>query len=54
MLEVKNYPKESKPDVLCRVETKLKEEVQMNFKEERYKNWREDRNGKSGGVLIVV
>ena len=43
VVEVKDYLKERRPDVMCIVETKLKEEVHVNFKEEGYKSWRRDR-----------
>ena len=35
VLEVRDYLKESKPDVLCLTETKLKEEIHLSFKEGR-------------------
>ena len=55
VLEVRDYLKESKPDVFCIAETKLKEEIQVNFADEGYKCWRRDRIGKrAGGVIIMV
>ena len=55
VLEVRDYLKENRPDVLCLTETKLKENVHLSFKEEGYNNWRRDRRGKGGGgVLIIV
>ncbi|MPC31817.1 hypothetical protein E2C01_025117 [Portunus trituberculatus] len=54
MLEVRDYLKEKKPDVMCIVETKLGAEIHVNFKEEGYNSWRRDRKGKGGGVLIMV
>ena len=54
LLEVKDYLKEKKPELLCLAETKLREEIQLSFKEERYNIWRRDRVGKGGGGLLVV
>ena len=54
VLEVRDYLKESKPDVLCLTETKLKEEIQLSFKEEGYNNWRRDRKGKGGGGIMII
>ncbi|MPC57998.1 hypothetical protein E2C01_051990 [Portunus trituberculatus] len=40
---------------MCIVETKLREQIHLNFKEERYNSWRRDRKDKGGGgVLIMV
>ncbi|MPC69425.1 hypothetical protein E2C01_063650 [Portunus trituberculatus] len=50
ILEVLDYLKEKKPDVMCIVETKLKKEIYVNFKEEEYNTWK----NKGGGVLITV
>ena len=36
ILEVRDYLKEKKPDVMCIVETKLRKEIHVNFKEEGY------------------
>ena len=46
MLEVRDYLKEKKPDVMCIVETKLREEMHVNFREEGYNTWRRDRKDK--------
>ena len=55
LLELRDYIKDSKPDVVCLTETKLKEEVQLGIIVEGYNYWRRDRKGKSGGgVLIMV
>ena len=54
VLEVRDYLKESKPDVLCLTETKLKEEIHLSFKEEGYNNWRRDRKGKGGGGIMIM
>ncbi|MPC42386.1 hypothetical protein E2C01_036007 [Portunus trituberculatus] len=51
MLEVRDYLKEKKRDVMCIVETKLREKIHVNFKEEGYNSWKRDRkdNGSVGG-----
>ena len=54
MLELRDYLKENQPDVFCITETKLKEEIQVNFEDEGYKCWRRDRRGKGGGGVIVM
>ncbi len=55
MLELRDYLIEKKPDVVCVTETKLREEVQISFKDQGYNVWRRDRKGKAGGgVLIIV
>ena len=53
MLEIKDYLREHRPDVLCLSETKLKE-VQVCFKNEGYNIWRRDRKGKWGGGVLVL
>ena len=54
LLEVEDYLKEKKRELLCLAETKLREEIQLSFKEEGYTIWRRDRVGKGGGGLLVV
>ena len=55
LLELRDYLIEKKPDVVCITETKLREEIQISFKEQGYNVWRRDRKGKAGGgVLIIV
>ena len=55
MLEIKDYLTNKKPDVFCMTETKLKDEIYVNFQQEGFKTWRRDRKGKEGGrVLIMV
>ncbi len=53
LLELKDYLKNNKPDVVCLIETKLKEEINMRFAKEAYCTWRRGRKGK-GGVMMVV
>ena len=55
ILEIKDYVSSEKPDVFCMTETKLKEEINVNFQLQGFKLWRRDRKGKGGGgVLIMV
>ena len=55
VLELKDYLEVNRPEVVCLAETKLKQEVQLNFKNEGYNIWRRDRKDKGGGgVLIMV
>ena len=55
LLELRDHLIEKKPDVVCITETKLREEIQISFKEQGYNVWRRDRKGKAGGgVLIIV
>ncbi|MPC68930.1 hypothetical protein E2C01_063141 [Portunus trituberculatus] len=39
---------------MCIIETKLREEIHINFKEEGCNSWKRDRKDKGGGVLIMV
>ena len=54
LLEVEDYLREKKRELLCLAETKLREEIQLSFKEEVYNIWRRDRVDKGGGGLLVV
>ncbi|MPC96834.1 hypothetical protein E2C01_092113 [Portunus trituberculatus] len=45
---------EKKPDVMCIVETKLREEIHVNLKEKGYNSWRRDRKDKGGGGLLII
>ena len=42
-LELRDYLTEKKPDVVCITETKLREEIQISFKEQGYNVWKRDR-----------
>ena len=53
-LELIDYLMEKKPDIVCLTETKLREEIQVNFKEQGYNVWRRDRKGKAGGGVLVM
>ena len=54
-LEMKDCVLSNEPDVVCITETKLKEEIQISFKEQGYNVWRRNRKGKAGkGVMILV
>ena len=53
-LELTDYLKEKEPDVVCLVETKLMEDIQIKIEENDYNTWRENRMGKKvGGVIIM-
>ncbi|MPC66700.1 hypothetical protein E2C01_060852 [Portunus trituberculatus] len=40
---------------MCIVETKLREEIHVNFKEEGHSTWmRDKKDERGGGVLIMV
>ena len=54
ILEVRDYLRERKPDVLCLTETKLRDEIHLCFKAEGYNMWRRDRKEKGGGGLLVL
>ena len=55
VLEVRDYLKEKRPDVMCIVDTKIKNEINASFINEGYESWRRDRKEKGGGgVLILV
>ena len=54
ILEVKEYLSSEKPDVFCMMETKIKEEIYVNFQQEGFKIWRRDRKGKGGGGVLIM
>ena len=54
ILEIKDYLGSEKPDVFCMTETRLKEEINVKFQQERFKLWRRDRKGGGEGVLVMV
>ena len=54
ILEIKDYLASEKPDVFCMTETRLKEEINVKFQQERFKLWRRDRKGGGEGVLVMV
>ena len=54
IIEVKDYLRDRKPDVMCLTETKLKKEVRPCFKNEGYDTWRRDREGKGGGGILIL
>ena len=37
ILEIKDYLSSQKPDIFCMLETKLKDEIQINFQQEEYR-----------------
>ena len=55
-LELTDYLREKKPDIVCIVETKLTKDMDLildgNFD---YNTWRNDRkDGKGGGVIVMT
>ena len=54
ILELRDYIRKSKPDVVCLTETKLKEEIQLHFQKEGYNMWRRDRKEKTGGGVLIL
>lgn len=54
LVEFKDYLRTSKPDVVCITETKLKEEMKVQFVKEGYDTWRRDRKGKGGGGVMIL
>ena len=54
LLELKDYLRTSKPDVVGIVETKLKEEIKVDFTKEGYNTWRRDRKGMGGGGVMLL
>ena len=54
MLELRDYLREKKPDVICLTKTKLRKEIQLNFKKEGYHIWRRDREEKGGGGVLIM
>ena len=54
-LELEDYLRTRNPDVVCIAETKLGKDVHVTeLVGGRYKVWRRDRQGKSGGGVMVV
>ena len=54
-LECMDYLRNSEPDIMCVVETKLRPEIKLDwFEEGRYKLWRSDRVEKGGGGILVL
>ena len=54
ILELRDYLRLNKPDVVCITETKLKEEIHVQFQDEGYNMWRRDRKNKSGGGVAIL
>ena len=50
-LELIDYLKEKKPEIVCLTETKLCEEIQTNIENDNYNIWRKDR--KTGLALDI-
>ena len=54
LMEMKDYLRERKPEVVCLTETKLKEEIKIGFEKEGYNMWRRDRKSKGGGGGMIL
>ena len=56
MLELNDYLREKKPDIMCIVETKLEKDTDVMLHEKLdYNIWRSDRReGKGGGVIVLT
>ena len=54
LIEFKDYLQTNKPDVVCITETKLKDEIKVQFVKEGYDTWRRDRKGKGGGGVMIL
>ncbi len=54
LLELKDYLKNNKPEVICLTETKPKEEIKLGFAKDGYSTWRRDRKGKGGGGVMIL
>ena len=54
LVEMRDYLRERKPDVVCLTETKLKEEIIIGFENEGYSTWRRDRKSKGGGGVMIL
>ena len=53
-LEFMDYLRNSEPDIMCVVETKLRPEIKLDwFDVRQYKLWRNDRKNKGGGGIMV-
>ena len=53
-LELVDYLKEKKPEIVCQAETKLCEDIQTNIKNDNYNIWRKDRKDNKGGVMLMI
>ena len=54
-LELIDYLKEKKPEIVCLTETKLCEDIQTNIENYNHKIWRKDRKDKiGGGVMLMI
>ena len=54
-LELTDYLKEKKIEILCLTETKLSEDIQTNIvNNNNYSIWRKDIKGKKGGGVMIM
>ena len=54
LLEVNDYLREFKPDIMCFTETKLSEDTFVQLGGENYRTWRRDRKNMGGGGVMIV
>lgn len=52
-LELGDYLKEEKPEIVCLAETKLNEGINFDL-DNNYNIWRRDRSGKGGGGVMIM
>ena len=52
-LELGDYLKEEKPEIVCLAETKLNEGINLDL-DNNYNIWRRDRSGKGGGGVMIM
>ena len=53
-LELIDYLKEKKPEIVCLAETIPCEEIQNNIENDNYNIWRKDRKDKKGGGMMLM
>ena len=53
-LELEDYLKEKKPQIVFLTQTKLCEEIQTNIENGNYNIWRKDRKDKKGGGVMLM
>ena len=53
-LELVDYLREKKPQIVCLTQTKLCEEIQTNIENDNYNIWRKDRKDKKGGGVMPM
>ena len=54
-LELVDYLREKKPEIVCLTETKLCEGIQTNIENDNYNIWRKNRKDKKGvGMMLMI